>query len=66
MTASGGFDGSVPDWLALSATGRSITLSGTPTSTGTWSFTVNVTDDAGKIVAAATPSRSCSSAACKP
>ena len=39
-----------PAWLQISMNGQSVALSGTPAGTGTWNFSVTVTDDRGDHV----------------
>jgi Putative Ig domain len=46
VTVSGGLDGTIPSWLSLSAGAGTVTLGGTPTAAGSWSFPITVQDTA--------------------
>jgi photosystem II stability/assembly factor-like uncharacterized protein len=50
LTLTVGTDGTVPPWLGLSGSGRTVTVSGTPSASGSWEFDILVEDARGSDV----------------
>ena len=50
LMITGGIDGTAPSWAGISESDRTVTVSGTPTSAGSWTFDVAVQDAKGDEV----------------